>query len=105
MSIWHFLVIPVAAFPLYGIPISLFIWSKTKDPNNRWLKILYRCRFVYGCLVLLTFLNYFIPGNTVDLDDIGAVYAMIGGITAKLVMAWALMTSWAKPKNDDESAQ
>ena len=92
-AIW----MPVAVFPLYGVPLSLIIWYRTKDPTNRWLKILYRCRWCYGILVLVTIIPAVI--NLFGDQAIGpseAAAQFLGMVGAKFFIAWCLMRVWAK---------
>jgi hypothetical protein len=105
MSLWHLLMIPIAGFPFYGIPISLFIWYRTKDPNNRWLKILYRCRFVYGILVIFTVIPIiinFVNDNS-NVGDTAPVF--LGMVFGKFIIAWCFMRRWGNlPSSDHQDS-
>ena len=105
MSVWHILILPIAGFPFYGIPLSLLVWYSTKDPNNRWLKILYRCRFLYGILILVTVIPAFMNFVSDDTNSGNSAAVSVGVVFGKFIIAWCFMRRWGNlPTSDHQNS-
>ena len=86
-------------FPLYGVPLSLIIWYRTKDPNNRWLKFLYRCRVAFGIFVIIYTMAGVANVFTFTAD---ADLRFFLGLPVNTVYVWALMRVWVKKTPEPE---
>ena len=85
---------------------SLIIWFKTKDKNNKYLKKLYKIRFVIGIIVLITSLildvvldRYGLFGNIFGLNITREYYDasfVIGYLISRYLTIYLLIRKWVK---------
>ena len=85
---------------------SLIIWFKTKDKNNKYLKGLYKIRFVIGIIFLITSLildfvfdRYGLFGDIFGLnipkEDYDASF-VIGYLLSRYITIYLLVRKWVK---------
>jgi len=98
VSIWHLVVLVLLLVSVFPIIASPIIWYSTKDPNNKWLKILYWVRFTMGLLTLISIIKVIFDAAIYQGTDEYNAYEIIGSLTAKIIVAWLLMRRWIKQK-------
>jgi len=106
VSLWHWIVVLIIIAMLSSIIISPIIWFITKNPNNKWLKILYWVRFSFGVIVIILIIKDLavgvLPNSTSNgsAEELGEVF---GILVSRSIMAWLLMRRWVKPKPPEDT--